>query len=98
MLLKSYTALQDGISKLIAQELPIPRTHEVEDQLQQLRKEALAVISQSDGIKMNDIAKLLGISTDMAKLVVRQIVGKEIESKGSTRATRYFARKKQEDQ
>lgn len=94
----SYTELQDGISKLVAQELPVPRKHAVEDQLQQLRKEALTVIEQSDGIKMDDIAKLLGISTDMAKLVVRPLVGKEIESTGSTRATRYFPKKKQEDQ
>jgi hypothetical protein len=92
----SYTELQEGISKLVAQELPIQRKYAFEDQLQQLRKDALAAIAQSDGIKMNDIATLLGISTDMAKLVVRPLVGKEIESTGSTRATKYFPKTNQE--
>lgn len=86
----SYTELQEGLAKLLAQEFPVHRAHDVENQLTQLREQALKIIGESEGLKVTDIAKLLGISVDMAKLVIRPLVGKQLEMKGIKRGAKYY--------
>jgi hypothetical protein len=86
----SYTELQEGLAKLLAQELPVQPTHDVENQLVQLRQQALQAIAGSEGLKVPDIAELLGISVEMAKLVVRPLVGNELEVHGIKRGAKYF--------
>ena len=86
----SYSELQEGLAKLLAQELPVKPTHDVENQLVQLRQQALRLIEESEGLGVNDIAALLGVSVDMAKLVVRQMVGNTLEMKGKTRGAKYY--------
>jgi hypothetical protein len=86
----SYAALQEDVERLLAQELPVPATHDVENQLIALRADALRLIGESEGLKINDIAGLMGVSVDMAKLVIRPLIGKELRAEGQTRATRYF--------
>src|SRR5262249_17268802 len=70
----SYSELQAGLEKLLSQEFPVQPKHEVENQLQVLREHAVRVIGESEGLKITDIASLLGVSTDMAKLVVKPLV------------------------
>lgn len=86
----SYAELEEGVGRLLGQELPVERTHEVENQLDKLRTEAIRLVSESEGLKINDLAKLLGVSTDIAKLVVKPLVGQKLEVKGATRAARYY--------
>jgi hypothetical protein len=86
----SYAELQDGLGRLLSQELPVPRTHDVENQLLQLREQATKLIGEGDGLKINDIAVLLGVSVDMAKLVVKPLVGDTVAIKGATRGARYY--------
>jgi len=86
----SYTELQTGLEKLLAQELPLPRTHDVENQLTSLREQAVSVVAQSEGLKVPDIARLLGISIDMAKVVVRPLVGTRLRIEGVKRGSRYY--------
>jgi len=86
---RSYSELQDRVERLLAQEVPVQRTHDVENQLVQLRSEALRLINESDGLKMVDIARLLGVSVDMAKVVVRPLVGTKLRIEGQTRAAKY---------
>jgi len=66
--------------------------HDVENQLTQLRQQVLKIVSESEGLGVNDIADLLGVSVDMAKLVVRPMVGDTLEMKGKTRGARYYPR------
>lgn len=86
----SYSELQEGLAKLLAQELPVQPTHDVENQLTQLREQAIKVVQGTDGLKVTDIAELLGISKEMAKLVVRPLVGEHIEVKGIKRGAKYY--------
>lgn len=86
----SYSELQEGLAKLLAQELPVAPTHDVENQLLQLRNQAKELIRESDGLKVTDVAKLLGISVEMAKLVIRPMVNQELQMHGNTRAARYY--------
>ena len=87
---KSYAELQDRVEKLLAQELPVQRAHDVENQFVQLRAEAVKLINESEGLKINDIARLLGVSKEMAQLVVRPLVGADLEIRGIKRGARYY--------
>lgn len=87
---RSYSELQEGLTKLLSQEIPVERSHDVENQLAELRREAVEIVNQSEGLKIADIAQLLGVSTDMAKLIVKPLVGKELRTEGTRRGTRYF--------
>jgi len=87
----SYTELQTGLERLLAQELPVQPTHDVENQLVQLRDQTVKVIAESEGLKIPDIARLLGVSIDMAKLVVRPLVEEgKLRIEGVKRGARYF--------
>ena len=86
----SYSELQEKLESLIAQELPISRAHEAENQLNILREEAVKLVGTSDGLGVAAIAKALGINTDLAKVVIKPLVGAQIQSKGRKRGTKYF--------
>ncbi len=86
----SYAELEEKLGALIAQELPVPVKHDVENQLQELRTKCVDVVAGSDGLKIGDIARLLGVSVDMAKLVIRPLVGHELKSLGVKKGTRYY--------
>lgn len=61
----SYSELQSGLERLLDQEIPIRPAHDVENQLTQLRTQATQLVREApDGLKMVDIAKLLGVSVD----------------------------------
>jgi hypothetical protein len=89
---QSFAELEAGISQLLGQELPVQPRHDMQNQLVQLRDQALNVIREADGLKMGDIAKLLGVNVDLAKLVVRPMVGLQLETRGVKRGARYFAK------
>lgn len=86
----SYTELQEGLAKLLAQELPVQPNHDVENQLVQLRQQTLNLLERSEGLKVSDIATLLGVSIDMAKLVVRPLVGDHLDVHGIKRGAKYY--------
>lgn len=86
----SYTELQTGLERLLAQEFPVQPTHDVENQLAQLRAQTLKLISESEGLKIPDIANLLGVSIDMAKVVVRPLVGDKLRIEGVKRGAKYY--------
>lgn len=86
----SYAELQAGLERLLAQEFPVQPAHDVENQLTQLREQAVKVIAESEGLKVPDIAKLLGVSIDMAKVVVRPLVGDKLRIEGVKRGAKYY--------
>jgi hypothetical protein len=89
----SLAELQAGLERVLAQELPLRIAHDVEDQLSALRRRAVEVVGQSHGLKVGDIARLLGVSVDVGKLLVGPLVGTEFEVKGNRRGARYHALK-----
>jgi hypothetical protein len=91
----SYTDLQQGVERLLQQEFPVQPAHDVENQLSQLRDQTISVVGDSEGLKIPDIAKLLGVSIDMAKVVVKPLVGKSLRIEGIKRGARYFLQDKQ---
>jgi hypothetical protein len=91
---KSFTTLSEGISRLLAQEVPVQPTHDVENQLSSLRTQAKKLVEQSEGLHVVDIAGLLGISVDMAKVVVGPMIGTELDVRGKTRGARYYTKGK----
>lgn len=86
----SYAELQDYLFKLLSDELPVPRSHEVERQVEALREHALELIHGQHGLRINDIANLLGVSVDMAKLIVKPLVGSQVRLEGAARGARYY--------
>ena len=86
----SYTEMQTGLGRLLAQEFPLKPTHNVEDQLQSLRSQADKLVHESEGLKVGDIARLLGVTVDVAKVIVAPLVGESIEVRGIKRAARYY--------
>lgn len=88
----SYTELGNELGRLLADVLPVPKTHEAENQLENLRATALNIIDQAgaEGLKIADIAAAIGVSVDLAKLVVRPLVGGQLSTKGIRKGTRYM--------
>ena len=86
----SYAELQSGLERLLAQEFPFQPTHDVENQLTQLRGQAVKLVAESEGLKIPDIAVLLGVSVDIAKLVVKPLVGEKLRIEGVKRGAKYY--------
>lgn len=86
----SYAELQAGLETLLAQELPVARTHEAENQMKQLREQTMSLVRQSEGLKIGDIAQALGVSIDLAKVVVKPLVGPDFRIEGIKRGAKYF--------
>jgi len=86
----SYAELQAGVERLLAQEFPVKPTHDVENQLAQLRGQTISIVTESEGLKITDIARLLGVSVDMAKVVVKPMLGNELRIDGIKRGAKYF--------
>lgn len=86
----SFAELQAAVEKILTQEFPIQPTHNVEDQLSSLRDQATNVARESEGLKIADIASLLGVSIDVAKVVVHPLVGTKLRTEGTRKGTRYF--------
>lgn len=86
----SFSSLQERLESLIAQEMPLPRTHTAEDQLVALREETVRLLAGSEGLKIGGIGKALGIGTDLTKLVVKPLVENgTLRAEGNTRAMTY---------
>jgi len=87
----SFTELRATVERIIAEEFPIQPKHDVETELTSLRHQAAKAIAKSDGMLINDIATLLGVSVDIAKVVVYPLVGVSLHTTGTKKGTRYFA-------
>ncbi|MCE1236129.1 MAG: hypothetical protein LWW93_07195 [Hyphomicrobiales bacterium] len=88
----SYFELKNALEILIGQEIPISYANDTENQVDKLRQNAIEIVSQAgeSGLGVADIAKALGISTDLAKVVIRPLVGTEFQTKGIKKGMKYF--------
>ncbi|HZF97167.1 MAG TPA: hypothetical protein VEY92_02785 [Pseudoxanthomonas sp.] len=88
----SFSELQSSLEKILSQEFPIKPTHDVENQLETLRKKAVSVVNEApEGLKINDIASLLGVSGEIAKVLVYPLVGTTLRTEGVRKGTKYFS-------
>lgn len=87
---QSFAQLSDELAKLLSQEYPVTREHEAESQIEALRSEATKLVDGQNGLRIGDIAQALSISVDLAKLVVKPLIGHQLELRGATRAAKYF--------
>lgn len=87
----SFSELRATVERIITEEFPIQPTHDVENELESLRQQAEHIVAKSDGLLINDIAKLLGVSVDIAKVVVYPLVNSSLHTTGTKKGTRYYA-------
>lgn len=89
---RSFAELQAAMEKILLQEFPIQTTHDVENQLTVLRGQAVHLLADAEqGLKIADIAQLLGVTVDVAKIVVHPLVASaQLGTKGVKKGTRYY--------
>jgi hypothetical protein len=86
----SFSGLEDSITKLVSQEYSIDKKHDMEDQIEILRNNAIKLVSSSEGLKIGDIAEGLGITIDLAKVVAKPLIGDQIAMRGVKKGAKYF--------
>jgi len=89
---KSYSELEEKLTKLIGQELPPKIDPESENFIDKLRDKIRKLIKESDGLRVIDLADALGVSTDLVKAAMKPIMDKEFITSGKKKETRYRIR------
>ncbi len=85
----SLTAYQDNVERLVAEHLPLPV--ETVSQLDRWRDQILSILQADTGLKIGDLAKAIGVNTDLARLLIAPLVREgRVRAEGATRAMRYF--------
>lgn len=87
----SFSELEAGLARLIGQEFPPEKKA---DPIAELREQVLQMLEQTPGLSRSDVATALGISPELASLVLGQMVGTELDAKGEKRGRRYYPREK----
>lgn len=87
----SFSGLGDGLSALLDQWYPKGERLTVDDYFARSQAEVLGLLERSPGLKVNEIADVLGIHLKMAQVVVGQLLADgRLRSAGKTRGVRYF--------
>jgi hypothetical protein len=90
---KSFAGLEEGLTKLLAQEFGVTREPERDDPVRHLREQVPGVLDAEPGLKIGEIADRLHIPVEVAKVVVRPLVASgELESTGVKKGMRYYLR------
>jgi hypothetical protein len=88
---RSYAELEEGLTKLLAQEFGVPR-NEPADPVADFRSVVPGVVRAKPGLKIGQIAIELGIPVEIAQVVVYPLVASgELETSGVKKGTRYYA-------
>jgi predicted nucleotide-binding protein len=91
---KSYSELEEKLTKLVGQEIPPKIDPESENFIDKLRTNVRNLINQSDGLRVIDLSEALGVSTDLIKVALKPIMDKEFSTAGAKKQTRYYPKKK----
>jgi hypothetical protein len=87
---RSYSELQQRLASLLSQRMPLPKQHEIVDQISQLRKEAIKILHEHGALGIRDIARELKVPTEMA-IVVKPLVDERIlQMKGVKKGAKYY--------
>lgn len=87
----SFSELEDRLSVLLDQWYPRSTRITVDDYFDKAQKEVMALVVKQPGLKVNEIADILGINLRMAQVVVGQLMADGlIRAEGKTRGVKYF--------
>ena len=87
---KSFSSLEDEIERLISQILPPPKDEEAESFLSRLQEKIVDLVNHSPGLSVGTIAQAVGVNVELAKIAIRNEIGKRIKASGNTKGTKYF--------
>lgn len=89
-----YNSFKDYTSKLLAlmdQQFPkADRKAPITEHIANMQDQVLKILKTNDGLKISEIADLLGIDVRVAQLVVRPLNGSTLRSEGTKKGTRYY--------
>ncbi len=85
-----FTELEEKLSGLLEQQYPKQVRQPLEDYLTAMRSDVKKLVTEQPGLKMNQIAKIIGVEVKTAQVVVTPLVGHDIRVKGQRRGARYF--------
>ena len=85
----SYSELGAKIGALVEQRYP-KRPEGIDVYLEAQREQILRALSKRPGLKMNDIAELLGTKVNVAQLAMEPLIGKKVETTGKRRGMKYY--------
>jgi hypothetical protein len=87
----SFSELEDKLTILLDQWYPRTTRTSVDDYFSKSKEETQNLVNKTPGLKVNDIADILGMNLSMAKVVVAQLVSDEkIRIEGKTRGAKYY--------
>jgi hypothetical protein len=93
---RSYGELRTHLSKLMRDQFGAPErevqpgAEGIEAQLEAMREEVRRLLREEPGQPIGSIASSLGESVSIAQMVVRPMVGHDVETRGVRRGTRYY--------
>ncbi len=90
----SYSALEENLERLLAQEVTPTRDPEAANFIPKLQNSIAEVVESADGIGVGSIAKILGVNVDLVKVAIRPLVGNRVEMKGQRKGAKYHSLKK----
>jgi hypothetical protein len=87
----SFSELEDRLTVLLDQWYPRATRTTVEDYFARARGDVLNLIKQNPGLKVTDIADIIGMNLSMVKVVTAQLVSdQDVKIEGKTRGAKYF--------
>lgn len=87
---ETFETLEEKLTVLLEQQYPRETRVPLEDYLERLRGEVLNLLQKSPGMKMQEIADVLGINVKMGQIIVFPMLGKKLRVEGKTRGAKYF--------
>jgi hypothetical protein len=89
---KSFTELEEKLTVLLDQWYPRPTRRTVEDYFEMGQRDVLSLLKQQPGgLRVKEIADVLGMNLRMAQVVAGQLVSEgKLRIEGKTRGARYF--------
>lgn len=87
----SFSELEDRLSVLLDQWYPRNTRTTVDDYFDKAKKDVFELLLKEPGLKVNEIADILGINLRMAQVVVGQLMTDDaLRLEGKTRGAKYF--------
>jgi hypothetical protein len=86
----SFTELEEKLSLLLEQRYPKQVQQPLEGFLDEQREKVKAIVQDHPGLKMNQIAEVLGIEVKTAQVLVGKMLGSTLRVEGQRRGARYY--------
>ncbi len=88
----SFAELEDKLTVLLEQRYPRTTRTSVDEYFAKIQNDVLTLLSRQSGLKLYEIAEVLGVNKKMAQAVLKQMVESgSLKIEGKTKATKYFA-------